>query len=76
MTVTGEIPMQDDHRHLTLVGETPVTTSLSPGQRIWMTHSSEPLLRMQGGMVAARFTDWSRVPLPETPYSAAMPCSP
>ena len=65
IAVTGEIPMDDDHRQLTVVGETPVAGGLSPGQRLWMTQTSEPLLRMQGGMVAARFADWSRVPLPE-----------
>ena len=65
ITVSGEIPMDDDHRQLTVVGETPVSGTLSPGQRIWMTQTSESLLRMSGGMVAARFADWSRVPLPE-----------
>ena len=65
IAVTGEIQMDADHRQLTVVGETPVSGGLSPGQRVWMTRTSEPLLRMQGGMVAARFADWSRVPPPE-----------
>ncbi len=58
--VLGEIPAESDERQLTIVGETPITLNALPGQRVWMTRTSEPLLRIKGESVAARFTNWSR----------------
>ena len=57
----GEIPVTEDTRNLTLTGESPVSHTLSAGQRIWMDKTSEPLLRVKGEMVAARFMDYARV---------------
>ncbi len=58
--VIGEISAQSQERQLTLIGETPLTASLEPGLRVWMTNTSEPLLRIKGEHVAARFTNWQR----------------
>ena len=57
----GEIPVTEDTRNLTLTGESPVSHTLSAGQRIWMDKTSEPLLRVKGEMVAARFMDYARI---------------
>ena len=59
--ILGEIPVTEDARNLTLTGESPVSHSLPAGQRIWMDKTSEPLLRVKGDMVAARFMDFARV---------------
>lgn len=56
----GEIPVTEDARNLTLTGESPVSHTLLAGQRIWMDKTSEPLLRVKGEMVAARFMDFAR----------------
>ena len=58
--VLGEIPVTDDARNLTLTGESPVSHRLAAGQRIWMDKTSEPLLRVKGEAVAARFMDYAR----------------
>lgn len=57
----GEIPVTEDARNLTLQGESPVSHTLEAGQRIWMDKTSEPLLRVKGEMVAARFMDYARI---------------
>ena len=57
----GEIPVTEDTRNLTLTGESPVSHTLSAGQRIWMDKTSELLLRVKGEMVAARFMDYARI---------------
>ena len=57
----GEIPVTDDARNLTLTGESPVSHRLPSGSRIWMDKTSEPLLRVKGDMVAARFMDFARI---------------
>ena len=56
----GEIPVTEDARNLTLTGESPISYTLLAGQRIWMDKTSEPLLRVKGDMVAARFMDYAR----------------
>lgn len=58
--VLGEIPTESDDRQLTIVGETPVTIGMAPGQRVWLSRTSEPLLRLRAEAVAARITNWSR----------------
>ena len=58
--VLGEMPAESQERQLTLIGETPLTTSLQAGLRLWMTHTAESLLRIKGERTAARFTDWRR----------------
>ena len=57
----GELPVTDDARNLTLTGQSPVSHTLPAGQRIWMDKTSEPLLRVKGEAVAARFMDYARV---------------
>ncbi len=57
----GEIPVTEDARNLTLTGESPVSHTLSAGKRIWMDKTSEPLFRVKGDMVAARFMDYARI---------------
>ena len=57
----GEIPVTEDARNLTLTGESPVSHTLPAGKRIWMDKTSEPLLRVKGEMVAARFMDYARI---------------
>lgn len=57
----GEIPVTEDARNLTMTGESPVSHTLVAGQRIWMDKTSEPLLRVKGEAVAARFMDYARI---------------
>ena len=59
--VLGEIAVTDDVRNLTINGESPVSHTLPAGKRIWMDKTSEPLLRVKGEMVAARFMDFARI---------------
>ncbi|MEO7200607.1 MAG: polysaccharide deacetylase family protein, partial [Dokdonella sp.] len=58
--VLGQITSTTTNRQMVIKGETPLTENQSAGQRVWMTNSSEPLLRMTGEMIAAQFADWSR----------------
>lgn len=58
--VLDQISAKAPDRQMVLRGETPLTLNQSAGQRVWMTNSSEPLLRVTGGMIAAQFADWSR----------------
>ncbi len=57
----GEIPANSDSRHLTLHGESPVSSKLDAGTRIWMGKTTETLLRLKGESVAGHFMNWSRV---------------
>lgn len=57
----GEIPAAAEVNHLILTGESPVSNTLLSGQRIWMSKTSEALLRFQGRDVAGRFMNWARV---------------
>ncbi len=57
----GEIPATEDARNLTFTGESPLSHTLDAGKRIWMDKTSEPLLRVKGEMVAARFMDYARI---------------
>lgn len=59
--VLGEIAVTEDVRNLTINGESPVSHTLPAGKRIWMDKTSEPLLRVKGEMVAARFMDFARI---------------
>ena len=59
--MAGEIPATAEVNHLILTGESPVTNKLLPGQRIWLSKTSEALLRFKGEMVAGRFMNWARV---------------
>ncbi|MBC7499572.1 MAG: hypothetical protein H7315_03605, partial [Herminiimonas sp.] len=57
----GEIPANAEIGNLILNGESPVTHTEASGQRIWMSKTSETLLRFKGERVAARFMDWARI---------------
>ena len=59
--MTGEIASTTEVNHLTLTGESPVSKTLLAGQRIWMSKTSESLLRFKGEMIAGRFMNWARV---------------
>lgn len=57
----GEIPAATDAHNLILTGESPVSHTQPAGKRIWMTNTTETLLRFKGEMVAGRFMNWARV---------------
>lgn len=57
-----EMPATEENRHLVLLGESTVSHTQGAGQRVWMGKNAEPLLRMKGQHVAARFMNWARVP--------------
>lgn len=59
--VLGQNTSKTKDRQMVLRGENPLTMSQPAGQRMWMTSSSEPLLRVTGEMIAAQFADWSRI---------------
>lgn len=58
--VVDQISTKAADRQMVFRGETPLTLDQPAGQRVWMTNSSEPLLRITGGMIAAQFANWSR----------------
>jgi peptidoglycan/xylan/chitin deacetylase (PgdA/CDA1 family) len=57
----GEVPAESESRQLILTGESPLSHTNLSGQRIWMSKTSESLLRFKGERVAARFMNWARV---------------
>jgi peptidoglycan/xylan/chitin deacetylase (PgdA/CDA1 family) len=59
--VVGEFPSESDARQLILTGESPLSHTHPSGQRIWMSKTSESLLRFKGDNVAGRFMNWARV---------------
>ncbi len=59
--VVGEIPADSEARQLILNGESPLSHTHPAGQRIWMSKTSESLLRLKGEQVAGRFMNWARV---------------
>jgi hypothetical protein len=59
--VVGEIGATSDANHLILNGESPVTHTLPAGQRIFISKTSESLLRIKGEAVAGRFMNWARI---------------
>jgi peptidoglycan/xylan/chitin deacetylase (PgdA/CDA1 family) len=59
--VLGEVPADSDANHLILNGESPVSHSVLSGQRVFMSKTSESLLRLKGESTAGRFTNWARV---------------
>ena len=62
VSMVGEMPAATEANHLVLTGESPVSHSQLSGQRIWMSKTSENLLRLKGPMVAGRFMNWARIP--------------
>ncbi len=57
----GELPVESESRQLILTGESPLSHTLGSGQRIWMSKTSESLLRFKGDQVAGRFMNWARI---------------
>lgn len=60
-TVQGELPADTDANHLIMTGESPLSHTLPAGQRIFLTKTSEPILRFSGGLVAGRAMNWARI---------------
>ena len=59
--MVGEVPTTAEANHLVLTGESPVSNGLPSGQRVWMSKTSEALLRFEGQQVAGRLMNWGRV---------------
>ncbi len=57
----GEVSTESENRQLILTGESPLSHTHPSGQRIWMSKTSESLLRFKGDRVAGRFMNWARV---------------
>jgi peptidoglycan/xylan/chitin deacetylase (PgdA/CDA1 family) len=60
--VVGELAADSDANHLIINGESPVAHTLPAGQRMFVSRTSESLLRLQGEAVAAKFLNWARIP--------------
>ena len=60
--VVGELAADDKTNHFILNGDSPLSHRLPAGQRLFLTRSSESLLRLQGEAVAGRITSWARIP--------------
>ncbi|HZD19447.1 MAG TPA: polysaccharide deacetylase family protein [Burkholderiales bacterium] len=65
--VEARVPGADEH-FLLPYGETPITSRLSAGKRIYLLPTPEPLLRVRTRNGAARYGDWMR----ETSSSGAL----
>jgi hypothetical protein len=60
VTVVGEVAPESDERFLNLLGETPLTMGYPAGRRIWLENTSERALRIDGGLAAAWYMNWTR----------------
>jgi peptidoglycan/xylan/chitin deacetylase (PgdA/CDA1 family) len=60
-TAHGEIAPSAEANHLILTGESPLSRTLSAGQRVFMSKTAEPILRLKGEASAARLMNWARV---------------
>lgn len=58
----GERQRVEGQRQMTISGETPLTLGMSAGQRVWLTPSAEPILRLRSEGTSSRLTDWMRNP--------------
>lgn len=61
VTVNGEIPADAAANNLVLTGESPLSHTLPAGQRVFLSKTSEALLRFKGESVAGRFMSWARI---------------
>ncbi|WP_194723917.1 polysaccharide deacetylase family protein [Noviherbaspirillum malthae] len=61
----GEMPATAEAGHLIMNGESPVSHQLPAGFRYAMAKTAEPLLRIKGERIAARFMNWTRISEPE-----------
>lgn len=59
--MVGEMPTAAEAGHLVINGESPVSHTLPAGYRFGLTKTVEPLLRIRGEKIAARFMNWSRI---------------
>lgn len=57
----GEVAPDSGANHLVLTGESPVSHTLPAGQRVFMSKTAEPILRLKGDATAARLMNWARV---------------
>lgn len=62
--IVGDMPADIEVNHVILNGESPVSHSQGAGQRMFVSRGAEGLLRAKGGLVAARFMNWARIPNP------------
>jgi peptidoglycan/xylan/chitin deacetylase (PgdA/CDA1 family) len=60
VSVTGEIPPDNEQRHLNIFGDLPFGQAYQPGERIWLGKLGSNPLRLKGGRTAASITDWAR----------------
>ena len=59
-TVAAQVPGPVDEHFLLPYGETPITSRLTAGKRIYLLPTPEPLLRVRARNGAARYGDWMR----------------
>lgn len=59
--VLGEVPQESEANHLILNGESPISHSALAGQRVFLSKTSETLLRLRGENSGGRLTNWARV---------------
>jgi len=67
-TVAAQVPGTADEHFLLPYGETPITSRLTAGKRIYLLPTPEPLLRVRARNGAARYGNWMR----ETSAPAAL----
>lgn len=58
--VEAQVPGPSEDRFLLPYGETPLTTRLTAGKRIYLLPTPEPLLRVRARNAAARFANYDR----------------
>src|SRR5438067_7093165 len=58
--VAAQVPGPVDQHFLLPYGETPITSRLSAGKRIYVLPTPEPLLRVHARNGAARYSNWMR----------------
>jgi polysaccharide deacetylase len=59
-TVAAQVPGPVDEHFLLPYGETPITSRLTAGKRIYLLPTPEPLLRVRARNAAARYGNWMR----------------
>ncbi len=70
--VEAEVSKSSEERFLIPFGQSPVNTSLPPGQRLWMPDTTERPLMLRGGQTAAAYMRWERMMSGRKPPAAAI----
>lgn len=70
--VEAEVARTAEEKFLIPFGQSPINTSVPPGQRLWMPDTTERPLMLRGGQSAAAYMRWDRMVANRKAPAAAM----